>query len=170
MHDGSRKTSADAVAELGESAAEGDPEFGAGQAEVVLDVAYGLRLVTVEPVARGDDRAFERIEVVEQMGTCRVQAHEVVVRVGADVRDIFQMVQFGVGVGIRPTFVAGPRVVGDPRERTRHGSVVAPAPDAVNGQRSVTGHHRQQVVAVALELHGTDAGHAEQCGAVRGAP
>ena len=56
----------DAVAQLGESAAECGTHLGTRQSELVLDVAHRARWEPVEPEAGQHDLQFERIEIVEQ--------------------------------------------------------------------------------------------------------
>ena len=103
-------------AELRETVAQRDAKRGAGEAEVVLDLADAARFSSVEAVASGDHRAFDRCEAVEQTRRGSVQAHEVVVGIGSDVDQVFELIGTHVGIVVRigPSLVARPRIIRDP--------------------------------------------------------
>ena len=103
-------------AEFRETVAESDAELGAGKAEVVLDLADAAGFSSVEAVTGGDHRPLDRSEAVQQTRRGGVQAHEIVVGVGCDIDQVFELIgaHIGIVVGIRPTLVARPRIIRDP--------------------------------------------------------
>src|SRR4051794_34580010 len=88
--------------ELGQPRSERGAEVGPGPAGVELQLLHGAYRLTVQAEPRPDDLAFQRVEVLDQMGEGDLQGQEVVVALAVEVGELTGR------VGIGPPVLRGP--------------------------------------------------------------